>query len=128
MKNVYHTNECNSVVLQVHVEPPPTPLIEINHNYKSEKYFVQMELHRYPASYKLDPYEFKMTLFNNGELEEVWLFVRSFNMTLVASGTLDTAVNMQYLRTLVCGEALHQFDFLYSGAEVTNSLTAENIF
>ena len=48
-------------------------------------------------------------------------------MTLMASGTLETGAKVQYLRTLVRGEALHQFDSLYADVEITEPLTVEYI-
>ena len=51
-----------------------------------------------------------MSLFDNGDPEEFLLFVRNFNMTLAASGALEAGAKIQYLRTLVRREALHQFD------------------
>ena len=47
-----------------------------------------MELYRDPMSSTLDLYEFRMSFFDNGELEDFLLYVRNFNMTLVATGTL----------------------------------------
>ena len=57
-------------------------LIKIKHDYKADKDIVQMKLCRDPKSEVLDLYEFKMTLFNNGDLEEFLLFVRNFEMTI----------------------------------------------
>ena len=57
-------------------------------------------------------YEFKMPLFDNKEPEEFLLFMWNLNMTLGASGTIKANVKLQYLRTLLCGEALPQFDIL----------------
>ena len=42
-----------------------------------------------------DLYEFKMSVFDNGETEEFLLFIRNFNMTLTASGTLELDANFQ---------------------------------
>ena len=53
------------------------------------------------TSEKSDFYELKMALTNNENIEEFLLFVHNFNMTLEASGTLDTAEKFQYLCTLV---------------------------
>ena len=53
-----------------------------------------------PTSYL---YEFKMSLFDNGETEEILFFVCNFNMTLAASGMLEAGTKNQYLRTLVRG-------------------------
>ena len=52
-----------------------------------------------------------MSLFDNGEPEKFLLFVRNFNMTFAASGTLEAVAKYWYLWTIVCGEALHEFEF-----------------
>ena len=70
-----------------YVDPPPIPLIKEKHDGKSEKYFVKIKLRIDPMSSTSDLYESKMSLFDNGDLEELLLFVRNFNMTLTASGT-----------------------------------------
>ena len=46
-----------------------------------------------------------MSLFDNGDPEE-FFFVRNFNMTLAATGTLENGAKIQYLCTLVRGEVL----------------------
>ena len=51
-----------------------------------------------------------MSLFDHGKPEEFLLFVHNFNMTLVATGMQETNAKVQYLCTIVCGEALCQFD------------------
>ena len=48
-------------------------------------------------------------------------------MTNAKSGTLDTGANIQYLCTLVRGEALRHFDSFSDDVERTETLTAENI-
>ena len=65
-----------------------------------------------------DPYDFKMSLFDKGELEEFSLFVRKFNMIFAVSGMLDSGAKIWYLRTQVHGEALRQFDLLYADIEI----------
>ena len=97
----------------MHVEPPPVPLIKGKNNDKSDKYFVKFKFRRNPTSKKSDPYEFKMALFDNGYPEYFLLFIQNFNMTLKESGMLKPGANIQSLRTLVCEEALYQFDMFY---------------
>ena len=104
---------------------PPLPLMKENNNGKSERDFVKLKLRRYPTSSMSDLCEFKMSLFHNGKPEEFWLFVRKFNMTLAASGTLEADANFQYLCTLVRREALRQFDSLSSGVESTETLNVD---
>ena len=74
-----------------------------------------------------DLYEFKISLFENGELEEFLLFVCNFNMDLAASGTLEAGAKVQWFHLIVHEEELHKFDFFFTGVEITNPLTAEDI-
>ena len=66
-----------------------------------------------------DLYEFKISLFGNGDPEEFLLFITNFNMNLKASGTIPAGANIQYLRALVRVEALRLFDTL--SAEVRST-------
>ena len=104
------------------MKPLLIPLIEIKHNDKSEKDFVKLKFCRYPTSKKSDLYVFKTALFDNGEPKEFLLFVHDFNMTLAASWTLATDAKVKYLPTLVCGEALRQFDLLPDDVEGMNRI------
>ena len=70
MKNVSHKNKWNAGIVQLQVEPPPTPIITSKHDDKLEKDFVKMKLHRDTPSDKSDIYEIKMALFGNGKMEE----------------------------------------------------------
>ena len=83
------------------MEPSSIPLIKETCNGKSEEDFVKLKLRRYPTSSTSDLYAFKMSLLDHGEPEEFMLFIRNFNMTLVATGTLEMDVKIQYLCTLV---------------------------
>ena len=64
-----------------------------------------------------DLYQFRMSLFDHVKPEEFLLFVRNFQTTLTATGTLVVEVKVQCLCTIVCGEAVHQFDVMYSDVE-----------
>ena len=66
--------------------------MQSKHGDKLDKEFVRLKFCRDPTSEKSDPYDFKMTLFENEDPEE---FVLSFNMTLAASETLETAAKAQ---------------------------------
>ena len=55
------------------------------------------------------------------------MFIRNFNVTIVASVTLDAGTKYQYLRTIVCGEALRQFYLLSSDVEGTETLNVDYI-
>ena len=51
-------------------------------------------------------YEFKNNLFDNGNPEELLLFIGYFQMTLEASGMLASGTKIQYLHTLIHGKSL----------------------
>ena len=85
---------------------------------------VKTKLLRYPTSQKSDLYECKMHLFDNDDPEEFFLLIKNFNRTLEASGTILDGTKIQYIFTLVRGEALCQIDML--SAEV-GSMTSENL-
>ena len=55
-------------------------------------------------------YEFKMDLFDNGDLEEFLLLMQNFKMMLKALEMLADITKIQYLCTILCGKAPHQFD------------------
>ena len=59
-----------------------------------------------------------MSLFDHDEPEEFLLFVCNFNMTLVETGKKETDSNIQYLCTIVRGEALLQFEFFSAYVEI----------
>ena len=58
-----------------------------------------------------------MSFFDHGDPEEFLLFVRNFIITIAAPGTLETDVKVQYICTIIHGEALHKFDMLYVDVE-----------
>ena len=68
-----------------------------------------------------------MALFHNGNTEGILLLVHNFNMTLTASGMLETADKAKYFCTLFYVEALRQFDLMSSDMESKNPLKAEDI-
>ena len=56
-------------------------------------------------SITLDLYGFRVYLFDLGDPEEFLLFAWIFQMTLVATGTLETQAKVKYLCTLFHGGA-----------------------
>ena len=68
-----------------------------------------------------------MSLFDNGEPEKFLLFVRNFNMTLAASGTLEASRKYQHLCALVHREALRYFDSFSDDVESAETLNVDYI-
>ena len=66
-----------------------------------------------------------MSLFDHGDPEEFLLFIKNFNMTLAATGTLDMDAKIHYLYTLVRGEELRQFELLSADVKNTENLNVD---
>ena len=88
---------------------------------RSDGDYIKLKLRRDPTSSTSDLYEFRMSLFDHGKPEEFLLFVRNFQTTLAATGTLETEAKVQYLCVIFLGEALHQFDLLSADVENTDT-------
>ena len=69
MKIVSDKKRWNAGAVQVHMEPPLTPMIKSNNNEILDKDFVNIKLRMDPMSEKLDLYEFKLALFDNVDPE-----------------------------------------------------------
>ena len=89
-----HKKGWTSGITKAHVEPSPIPLIKEPYYGKSDKYSVKLKLLRDTTSSTSDLFEFKMSFFKHGEPEEFLLFIHNFNMTLLATGMLETDTNM----------------------------------
>ena len=121
MKKLLHKKGWVADTNPAHVELPPIPLVNEKSTGKSYGDYVKLKLRRDPMSSTSELYEFMMSLFDHGDPDEILLFVQKFQMTLASTGTLETEVKVQHLRTLVCGEALRQFGLLYADAKNTET-------
>ena len=68
-----------------------------------------------------------MALFENSNPEELLLFVINFKTTIENLGILTASVKLQYLCTLLCGEALRQFDTFCNHLGSTNTAHVSRI-
>ena len=119
MKNISHKKKWDAGTVKVHVEQPLISLIKSKNDQKSDKYCVKIKFCRYPMSQESELYEFKMSLFDNGDPEELLLFISNVHMILKASVTIAAVKNIQYLLTLVCGYALRHFGKFSTEVRIT---------
>ena len=105
-----------------HLEPLPIPLIKETSTGNSDGDSVKIKFYRDLTSSTSDIYEFRMSLFDHGEPEEFLLFARNFKMIIAASVKIETLEKVQYLLTLVRGEALRQFELVSADAKNTETL------
>ena len=72
-KEFSNNKSLDSGMIQMHLVPPWTPIIKGKYNVKSDKDFIKLKFCRYPTSNTLELYEFKMSLFDNGDLEDFFV-------------------------------------------------------
>ena len=53
-----------------------------------------------------------MSTFDDCQPEEFLSLLRNFKITTDGTGTTTTSVRINYLRTMLCGQALREFDEL----------------
>ena len=67
MYKVYHKKIWSTGAVKIHVDPPPTPLIKSKIGFNIERYYAKIKHRIHFTSEKLDMYELKMALFDNGK-------------------------------------------------------------
>ena len=90
---------------EVHMDPPPTPLIKSRHDDKSDKYFVKLKLRSDPTSAKSDLYEFKMDLYDNVKLGDFFvLLVTSKRLSRIRRNNIFVRLYMEkrYFSLNIC--------------------------
>ena len=75
MKIVLHNKWWGVDTNTAHVESPPIPLVKEISTGKSDGDYVKLKLRRDPKYSTSYPDEFRMSLFDHGELEDFLLFV-----------------------------------------------------
>ena len=95
MNKISHVRSWCSDTVEIHAKLPLVPLIKINLDLKSEKYYVKIKLCRKITSEKLDTYELKTNLFENGKPEEYLLIVQNYKIALEAPWTLTQISKLQ---------------------------------
>ena len=66
-------------------------------------------------------YVLKIPMFENGKPEEFLKMMKNFETALNGTGTTSTAGKINYLRNLLRGESLQEFDYLTSQATSTTN-------
>ena len=85
MKNVFHKKGWIADSNPARLETPPIPLVKEMSTGKSDGDYVKLKLRRDPTSSASDLYELRMSLFDHGDPEELFFFIRNFQMTLAAT-------------------------------------------
>ena len=71
-------------------------------------------MRRDPTSATSDTYELKVQTFENGKPEEFLKMMKDFKTETDGTGTTSATGNIQFLRIVLRGEALREFDVITS--------------
>ena len=69
---------------------------------------------RYPASDASKTYKLKVQTFENDKPEEFLQMMKDFKTGIDGTGTTSAPGKIEFLRTMLCGEALREFDVIES--------------
>ena len=84
-------------------------------------------MHKTPDSATSEMYKLKMSTFKNSQLEEFLAFLKSFRISINGIQTTSVSGRIKYLRKMLHGEALIDFDKLASQNNVTKNAHLKHI-
>ena len=79
-------------------------------------------MRRDPSNADSETYELKIALFENGQPEGILALMKNFKSEIDRTGNTSAAGKINYIRTLLYGEALQEFDKVLS--QNTGTITA----
>ena len=107
-----------SADVQARIEPPPIPLIKVELEEERTSKIIRVKIRINPDSSMSETYEFKMARLKNGQPEDFLRPMKNFNIAINGRGTKSDSGQINYIRTMLCtmlsGDALREFDVLYS--------------
>ena len=98
--------------VQVRIKPMPIHLIR-SVTEKVEDYNIfKIKMHQDPASATSEIYNLKFATFENGKLKKILQMMKDFKTATDGTGTMSATVKTNFLRTMLRGEALREFNAL----------------
>ena len=92
--------------IQAQIEPPPIPIVK-NEPVEVNKYdIIKINMHWNPYSTESETYELKIVTFDHGQPEEFPKLTKNSKRAVDRAGATKTAGKINYLRTILRGEAL----------------------
>ena len=103
-----------SADVQTRIEPPPIPLTSPEEVQERACDTIKVKIKYNPASAGSETHEFKIAIFDNDSPEELLQFLTNAKKAIKRTGTKKFSGRINFLRTLLRGEALGEFDILAS--------------
>ena len=96
--------------MQARIDPPLIPLIKADFKEENSKSIIKFKMRLNLASSASEPYELEMATFENGQPEEFLALLKNSKTAINGTGTMSVSGISYYLRTMLHGEALREFD------------------
>ena len=90
---------------QAHIEPPQLPLIKSDEEAEKSTNITEINMQQSSTSYALETYALKMDTFENGQPHDFLKLLKNFTTAINKNGTTNVAGQINYIRTMLCGEA-----------------------
>ena len=113
-----------SADMQVHTKSPPIPLTKLEVDDDRTTHIINVNMRRNPSSAASKTYNVNMNTFDDGQPEEFLSHLRNFKIAIDGTRTTTPPGWIKYLRTMLRGQALREFDKLHSqyGGAINNHL------
>ena len=103
-----------SADMQARIEPLPIPLIKLEVDDYCTTHIIKVKMRRNPSSAASEKYNVNMNTFNDGQPEEFLSLLINFNTTTDGTGSTTPSCHINYLHTILRGQALRELDELQS--------------
>ena len=100
--------------VQACIEPPPIPLINTTAGKMKEFSFINIKMRQDSAAATSDNYKLKFQTFKIFKSEELLSMMKDFRTTTDGTDTTYATRNFQFLRIMLRGGALREFDVIAS--------------
>ena len=91
---------------QAQIVPPPIPLNKEHEEEEHAIHIIKANMRWDLVWTTFETYKFMMAVFENGQPEELLGFLKNFRKAIDGTGTTAVAGRINYLRTILCWEAL----------------------
>ena len=96
--------------MQACIDPPPILLIKLGVDYDRTTHIIKIRIN--PSSVASETYNVNMNTFDYCQPEEFLSLLRNYNIVTDGTGTTTPYGCINYLRMMLCGQALREYDKL----------------
>ena len=96
--------------MQARIEPLPNPPIKLELKYEHAIYTLKVKMKRKSIPSASETYNMNISMFNDGQPDEFLALLNNFKIEIDGTGTTSPPGRINYLLTMLCGQALREFD------------------